>query len=691
MVVQTADFEDLLGEPVGLQLKGVERIHKMGEVQVPALRGISFDVAPGEFIAVTGPSGCGKSTLLSLIGGLDRPTKGTIVASGQPLHSLKDRALADYRLQRVGTIFQQFNLVQTMTAQDNVSLPMALAGATRGERNSRASRLLELVGLADRVRFRPNRLSGGEQQRVSIARALGNRPGLLLCDEPTGNLDTEAGNKVMDLIEEMNKKGATVVLVTHDTEIAARAPRNIRLRDGLIVEDTATSPSVQQPTAAPLKRPGRLGLIENARIALGNLFRRKVRTALTAAGVAIGLATLTIIATLAAGIQDSLVKAFEVTGQLNQVQTSQDFNPANHKPEDETAIAKISALPHVLYAFGNVQTVGTVVAGGKSAIGVGGSFPPLRSLPPNSDQFLFKGHLPSSDKANEVLLVSTDDVTLLGLKDSNVIGSQITYQPQYARFSDATSGLPPATAIHELTLKIVGVASQSSGNGNNNNNTPGSSDFRPVGLIIPYQTLTANWEDMAMANNWTGDEFSGITAIVDNPANGDTVAKEMKDAGYPAQSGKAQLKQLFQILTFLEIGLAAFAAIALVVALLGTANTMFTAVRERTRDIGILKALGARSSDVLTMFVVEAATLGVVAGVVAILFTLLVAAIGNPIINTYAHSNGVPKNFSVTLLQLSPLTALGAIVLGALACGLAGALPSLRAARLNPVNSLRYE
>src|SRR5579859_993212 len=205
MVAQPGAFEDLLGEPVGLQLKGVERIHKMGEVQVPALRGVSFDVAPGEFIAVTGPSGCGKSTLLSLIGGLDRPSKGTIVASGQPLHSLKDRVLADYRLQRVGTIFQQFNLVQTMTSKDNVSLPMALAGAGRRERNSRASRLLELVGLGDRANFRPNRLSGGEQQRVSIARALGNRPGLLLCDEPTGNLDTEAGNKVMDLIEEMNK------------------------------------------------------------------------------------------------------------------------------------------------------------------------------------------------------------------------------------------------------------------------------------------------------------------------------------------------------------------------------------------------------------------------------------------------------------------------------------------------------
>jgi ABC-type antimicrobial peptide transport system permease subunit len=258
----------------------------------------------------------------------------------------------------------------------------------------------------------------------------------------------------------------------------------------------------------------------------------------------------------------------------------------------------------------------------------------------------------------------------------------------YARYSDATSGLPPATTIRALSLKIVGVASQSSGG---NNSSPGVSDIHPVGLILPYQTITANWEDMAKANNWVGDEFSGITAIVDDPANGDAVAKEMKDAGYPAQSGKAQLKQLFQILTFLEIGLAAFAAIALVVALLGTANTMFTAVRERTRDIGILKALGARSSDVLTMFVVEAATLGVVAGLVAILFTLLVAAIANPLINGYAHSNGVPKNFSVTLLQLSPLTALGAIALGAVACGLAGALPSLRAARLNPVSSLRYE
>lgn len=689
MAAQTDAFEDLLGEPVGLQLKGVERVHKMGEVQVPALRGISFDVAPGEFIAVTGPSGCGKSTLLSLIGGLDRPTQGTIFASGQPLHSLKDRTLADYRLQRVGTIFQQFNLVPTMSARDNVSLPMALAGAGSGERNTRASRLLALVGLSDRVHFRPNRLSGGEQQRVSIARALGNRPGLILCDEPTGNLDTDAGNKVMDLIQEMNRKGATVVLVTHDADIAKRASRTVRLRDGLIIEDTSNATGGEQEAAPPLARPGRLGLVENARIALGNLFRRKVRTTLTAVGVAIGLATLTIIATLAAGIQDSLVKAFEVTGALNQVQTSQDFNPANHKPEDEAAIATIGSLPHVEYAFGTVQTVGTVQVGGTTAVGVGGSFPPLRSLPPNSDQYVYLGHLPSSDSANEVLLTTSDDVATLGLKESNVIGTRITYSPLYPRYSDATSGLPPATNSRALTLKIVGVGAKTAGGGNNNDS--GSSPFRPVGLIIPYKTITANWEDMAKANDWKGDEFSGITAVVDDPANGDRVAKEMRDAGYPAQSGKTQLKQLFQILTFLEIGLAAFAAIALVVALLGTANTMFTAVRERTRDIGILKALGARSSDVLTMFVVEAATLGVVAGVVAILFTLLVAAIANPLINSYAHANGVPRNFSVTLLQLSPLTALAAIVLGAAACALAGALPSLRAARLNPVNSLRYE
>src|SRR5438309_1488346 len=218
---------DLLGKPVGVRLEDVHRIHKMGEIAVPALNGVSLTIAPGEFVAIMGPSGSGKSTLLNLIGGLDRPTSGRVVIGGVPIQDLKDRGLADYRLQRVGTVFQSFNLVQSLSALGNVALPMALAGTAAGERRQRAQALLEKVGVGDRASFRPARMSGGQQQRVSIARALSNRPGLLLADEPTGNLDDEAGDRVMELLHEVHALGATVIMVTHDPEIAAQAELNL--------------------------------------------------------------------------------------------------------------------------------------------------------------------------------------------------------------------------------------------------------------------------------------------------------------------------------------------------------------------------------------------------------------------------------------------------------------------------------
>src|SRR5712691_8458092 len=256
---------ELLGEPVGLELANVVRVHRMGEVAVTALRGVTLSIAPGEFIAIMGPSGCGKSTLLSLIGGLDRPTEGTILAGGRKLNEMRDRQLADYRLQHVGTIFQSFNLIPTMSALDNVALPMTLGGIPAAQRRERSGRLLEKVGLKDRVNFRPTRLSGGEQQRVSVARALANRPGLILADEPTGNLDEEAGQGVLQLVKEMHDLGATVVMVTHDPDVAAVAGRTVRMRNGNIVEDPGGPAHAKEPPA-PKARLRRQAWLESLRM-----------------------------------------------------------------------------------------------------------------------------------------------------------------------------------------------------------------------------------------------------------------------------------------------------------------------------------------------------------------------------------------------------------------------------------------
>jgi putative ABC transport system ATP-binding protein len=205
-----------------------------GEV-VHAVRGVSLDVMPGDYLAIVGPSGCGKSTLLNLLGGIDRPTGGELIIRGREIAAMRDRELTEFRLRNIGFVFQRFYLMPILTARENVELPMAEAGVPRDERRSRASELLRYVDLAHRERHRPPHLSGGEQQRVAIARALANRPALVLADEPTGELDARTGAEIIALFARLNTDGTTLVVVTHDEELARAARRVIHMRDGAIV------------------------------------------------------------------------------------------------------------------------------------------------------------------------------------------------------------------------------------------------------------------------------------------------------------------------------------------------------------------------------------------------------------------------------------------------------------------------
>ncbi len=224
-----------------IELRGVTRTYKLGDETLKALDNVSFSVKPGEFIAITGPSGSGKSTLANIIGGLDKPTDGTVTVDGQDLSHTRDNKLSNYRNKHIGFIFQSFNLQGTNTALENVMLPLVFARMNNKARKIRAKECLEAVGLGDRLKHKPGQLSGGQRQRVAIARALASNPKIIIADEPTGNLDSAKGQEIMKLLQDLNKQGMTLLIITHDVNVARQAHRIVEIHDGKIIEKRSVS------------------------------------------------------------------------------------------------------------------------------------------------------------------------------------------------------------------------------------------------------------------------------------------------------------------------------------------------------------------------------------------------------------------------------------------------------------------
>ena len=222
-----------------VEISSLEKSYRVGEMDVPVLKGIDLDIDQGEYVALMGPSGCGKSTLMNLLGCLDRPSGGRILLKGQDLSLLSDRDLARIRREEIGFIFQSFNLIGRISNLKNVELPMTLKEAARDVRRGRAKELLESVGLGHRLDYSPSNLSGGERQRVAIARALANDPSIVLADEPTGNLDEKSTNEIMDILNQLNKEGRTIIMVTHDVETTKHCSRVVWMRDGMVQEVTS--------------------------------------------------------------------------------------------------------------------------------------------------------------------------------------------------------------------------------------------------------------------------------------------------------------------------------------------------------------------------------------------------------------------------------------------------------------------
>ena len=680
-VVEPDEFRDLLGQAVGLRLDSVSReFGGSHEMHVSALQNVSLEIGPCEFVSVVGPPGCGKTTLLSLMGGLDRPTSGHVYGAGLPLGELSEQDLADYRLQRVSTIFQTFNLIPSMTIEDNVALPLTLAGVELEERRKRARHLLALVGLEHRAGSRARLLSGGEQQKVAVARALANRPGLILADEPTGSLDSAAGEGVLSLLEDLNRRGATVVLVTHDPEVARRAHRVVRMIDGRAIELDAGNPTVRKQE--PLDPAPRLHWRDTLKVGLGSAGRRPLRTTLTTTGVAIGIAAMSLIVALAGGLQGALNAPALATSQVHQVAV---YPPADAGTTafDAGTLATLAAQPHVSAAWGQLSMSGAFTTG--THAGSAGSPPPslsgaLVSLAPVRSSsvmpVLSAGRLPSSDAAAEVLLTDSEASALGFLSPRGAIGTQVVYTAASGALLVPGVTRNPVKNPLDLKLLVVGIVS--------GNAMPAGAP----GGMAPYATERDYWAQLARANGWRGGEYSTITLLADSGLAVESLQQRVEALGFQAQTFGDQFRSFEDLLGKMRVALLGLALIALLLACLGIANTMYTAVLERTKEIGVLKALGARRRDVLLIFVAEAAFIGLAGGLVGVLIAVGLGRLGNAAVDRLTQSVA-GAGFDVFRTDFAVVAA--ALAVAIVLSTVSGLLPALRAAVQDPVRALRYE
>jgi ABC-type lipoprotein export system ATPase subunit/ABC-type lipoprotein release transport system permease subunit len=671
-----------------IQLIDVCRQYHLGSAEIDALNHIDLEIDQGEFVALVGPSGSGKSTLLNLLGGLDRPTCGEICILDLNLHSATEEERTEHRRHNVGFVFQTFNLLPTLTALENVALPLMLSGVGLAAREERARELLNRVGLHHRLDHRPVELSGGEQQRAAIARALVNNPKMILADEPTGNLDSSTGAEVMSLLRELNaERGVTLIIVTHDPEIASFADRIVHLRDGEISEVETLEVNTRKPSEQSNPQlqttagsSGGLSIKDLFRTALDNLRRRPIRNVLTAAGVLIGIVTLVAMVSFGVGVQNEVNRNFEALG-LENVFISPTF------PEDPDAFdpfgitqPEYPLTPEIVDQFRMMEEVESVtpilelprnieisISYGDQSFPVilSSTFGSNRGGPPIPPEVLVGESLGEGDTEGIVLVDR--------LADRFLEGSASSYEDLIAEVFTLIVRLPRGET-KEFTAPIMGIRE--------------SMVSRTIDLGVKERTEIKAWW-YGRPDTLSTDGYDTLVVQAKDESDVPTVLEAAESMNLQAQSLGAFLEIANRVLTILQALLGSVGGLALLVATLGVANTMMMAIYERTREIGVLKALGATNREVRRMFTADAILIGIIGGFVGVILGTLLGRLVDWIGHLYMEAEGMIGVGDLSIVP--PWLAIGALVFAAFIGVLGGLYPASRAARLDPVAALRHE
>ncbi|KHN60446.1 MacB family efflux pump subunit [Aeromonas hydrophila] len=647
-----------MSEPL-IQLKGIERRYQSGEQEVTVLHPLDLTIEAGEMIAIVGASGSGKSTLMNLLGCLDRPSSGQYLFRGQDTATLDALSLARLRCHHFGFIFQRYHLLPHLNAAANVEIPAVYAGTPRAERQARSQALLTRLGLSDRSHHTPSQLSGGQQQRVSIARALANGGEVILADEPTGALDSQSGKEVMAILKELHAQGHTIILVTHDMEVASHADRIITLKDGRVQEDSGRKPAAipVTPTAAPAGKEGAGHdwdrYREAARMALHAMLAHRMRTFLTMLGIIIGIAAVVSVVALGQGARAKVIDQINAMGtntidifpgkdwgdeKAASIQTlnKRDLDALLGQPYLEGASPQIAAPGQLRYR--NKTSSGSIV-------GVGNDFFRVKGMK------LTNGRLfDERDIQNRAAVAVVDGKTI-----ESLLGKQ--------------DPVGQVVLVGTLPVRIIGVVEEETGFGRSS---------QSVNVWLPYSAV--------MSRLISQNHFSQLTIRVKDgvqPALAEQAAIELLTQRHGVKdfftfSSDSIIKSVEKTTATMTLLVSAIAVISLIVGGVGVMNIMLVSVVERTREIGIRIAVGARQSDILQQFLIEAVMVSLLGGMLGVGVSLFIGLLFSLFVES------IQMHFSL----FSILMAFGCSSLIGI---LFGYLPARNAARLDPVEALARE